>query len=457
MSRITSINPSTNESLGDVETSTSAQIKTAVAAAHQAQSAWQDIGISGRVKYLQNLYQVLSENRAELGEMVSKEMGMPAQLREDLDINSAFHYFDWYLKNTASHLKPEISYSIKSATHTVYYEPTGVAAVIVPWNFPLSNFVWGVVPNLIIGNTVVFKHSEETILFAKLLDQIIKSAGLPQGVFNQVFGDGKIGDQLVHQDIDLICFTGSTKVGQYLYQVAAEKMIKVVLELGGSAAGIVLQDANIETVLEGIDFNRLSNSGQICDGLKRLIVHQSRFDEVVFALKEYIGTKKIGPATDPTTDIGPLVAQRQVELLNSQIEDATSQGAKIIAGGKSPKHLIGAYYQPTIITNIKPTMRLWHEEVFGPVIPVMSYSSNEEAINLANDTQYGLGGYIFGNQKAAEKIALKLKTGMVSINNVTYLEPNSPFGGYKHSGIGREHGKYGLHDLCQVKVVASEK
>jgi succinate-semialdehyde dehydrogenase/glutarate-semialdehyde dehydrogenase len=313
--------------------------------------------------------------------------------------------------------------------------------------------------NLLVGNTVVVKHSEECSFTGKLLEEIMLSADLPEGVFNAVYGDGNdVGEYLMKSDIDLIWFTGSTGVGRHLNQIAAPKLIPAILELGGSAAGIVFEDVDLKMVIESIYFNRFINNGQTCDGLKRLIVHHTIFDEVVEGLKKLVLTKKIGPAQDPLTDIGPLVAERQVVGIEEQVADALQKGARVITGGKRPSYLQGAYYEPTILTNITFDMVVWKEEVFGPVLPVVSFDSEEEAIRLANDSQYGLGGYIYTqNKEQALRVSRQLQTGNISVKGANYVFAQDPFGGYKNSGLGREHGKQGLRELCSAKLVAFKK
>jgi succinate-semialdehyde dehydrogenase / glutarate-semialdehyde dehydrogenase len=458
MSYITSINPTTGKPLGKVEVSSEKEIIEKVALAQKTKKFWAETPVSQRVTYLKDIYDVFSSHKEEIAELVTREIGMPKSVRNAIEMDPGLEYFHWYLENAEKYLAPEVSYEDDKSIHKVFYQPTGVAAVFSPWNFPFCNFSWALIPNLIAGNTVVFKHSEECPLVSKLLEDLIQKTTLPKGVLSFVYGDGKTGDFLVHQNIDMICFTGSSKVGQYLYKVAAEKGIKALLELGGSAPGIVCEDADINAVVESVFFNRFLNSGQICDGLKRLIVHKSRFDEVVSVLKEFLSKKIVGEPTDNKTDIGPLVAERQLKLLEEQVGDAVEKGAKIIFGGKRPDNLKGYYYLPTVLTNIKPDMRVWNEEVFGPALPIVSFDTDEEAIRLANDTKYGLGGYVFTkNKEKAEKIALKIDTGMVAMNSASYLFPSDPFGGNKNSGIGREHGKWGLRELCKIKVVAEEK
>lgn len=455
---IVSTNPGRNyEVLGQVTASSEQEIKIKVSKAQSAKKGWKDIGIEERSKMLRRVAEEIKKRKEEIALLATNEMGMPIS-QSLFDVDGALDYFSWYIDNASKYLFPETTYEDDKSIHKVYYEPIGVATVITPWNFPLSNFVWGVIQNLVAGNTVVFKHSEEVPLFGKLVEDIMKAGDLPEGVFGEIYGDGSVGDYLVHQNIDLIWFTGSTKVGQHLYTVGAEKFIKVLLELGGSAPGIVFDDADVDGVLESIYNAKFTNCGQVCDGLKRLIVHESKFNEVVEKLKALLTSKKVGDPEDKTTDIGPLVAKRQLLLLQEQVKDALDKGAEVVTGGKQPARPEGAYYEPTLLTKIKTTMRVWQEEVFGPVLPILSFKTNDEAIQMANDTKYGLGSYIFTKDKEkALRIAANIDAGMVSVNKAYYLQPCNPFGGYKESGLGREHGKYGLRELSQIKVVSIEK
>lgn len=455
--QLKSINPSNNQELGDVKISTESEIKKLVSRAHQAKQAWQELGVDGRNNILTKFYDLLEQNKQELSELTANEMGMPLE-EAFFDIDGSVEYLRWYSDHAHEALDPEITYEDDKEIHQVYREPWGVVAAIIPWNFPLSNFVWMCGQNLVAGNVVVLKHSEEVPLFSKKLEELVKQAGLPQGVLSFVYGDGRVGDILAHQDIDLLCFTGSTKVGKYLYTVAADKFIPIVMELGGSAPGIIFEDADVPSVLETIMINRFLNAGQACDGLKRLIVHKSKQEEAVKLIQEAISTKKLGPAIDKSSTHGPLVAERQVKLLEEQVQDAIDKGAQVVVGGKRPEGLTGTYYEPTILTNVTPDMRVWQEEVFGPVLPVVTFDTEEEAIELANDTKYGLGSYVFTqNKERFERVAKQIEAGMSSQNNVSYLKPYNPFGGYKQSGLGREHGKYGFHDITQVKVITTER
>ncbi len=384
-------------------------------------------------------------------------MGMP--LTDSFSgFDGSLAYAEWYLENAERYLRPETTFENEHEIHRVHYEPIGVAAVILPWNFPFSNFVWGTLQSLLAGNTVVLKDSEECPLCGRLIEEVM-SRHLPKGVFNEVYGDGETGRQLVDSDINMIAFTGSTKTGTSLYEAAGKKFIKAVMELGGSAPGIVFDDADLGAALPCIGECRLLNAGQSCDALKRLIVHEDRFDELVGKLSSVFASKRIGVAEEKATELGPLVSKKQLEILIAQVKDATDKGAQVVTGGASlEKQLGGAFFQPTILTNVSPDMRVWKEEVFGPVLPVVRFKTEEEAIALANDTAYGLGAYVFTrDQKRAARVAESIETGMVSVNGANYVMPFNPFGGYKHSGFGRQHGKYGFAEVSQIKVVAIKK
>ncbi len=457
MNTIKSINPSNKQILGQVEFTSNEEIVAKVKASKTAAKKWKNLGLKNRIAALRNVVSNFSKYQDEFSVLISQEMGMPiSQSRHE--IPGAIDYFNWYLDNAEEYLSPEIVYEDENMLHEVTREPYGVVAAITPWNFPASNVVWMIGQNLIVGNTIIFKDSEEVPLCGKLIEKIFNESNLPEGVFSEIYGDGNTGKFLLEQDIDAICFTGSTKTGYELYKVAAKKFIKVFLELGGSAPGIVFQDADLDKVLDTIYANRFDNCGQICDGLKRLIVHESLLDECIEKLQNKLEAITIGDASDESTDIGPLVSEKQLLVLNEQVENAISKGANIIYKKKIPDNLCGFFYAPTLLININKNMKVWNEEVFGPVLPIVTFKTEDEAIELANDTKYGLGGYIFTEDKNKfTRVAQQINSGMIQNNNAGYVQPQSPFGGYKRSGIGREHGKYGFHELSQIKLVSYEK
>ena len=456
--KLLSKNPSKSGSiLGEVDETTQQEILDKIKLAQSVRDEWQNIQLQERIVLVRDLRASFEERLEEIANSISLEMGMPiTQSREEVE--SGLTYLNWYLDNAEQYLVPEITFEDDVQIHKVFYEPKGLVASITPWNYPFSNLIWQSCQNLIVGNVVINKPDEHTPLTYKLIEKIIDSSELPKGVQQFVYGGKEVGQFLVEQEIDMICFTGSTKTGEYLYGVAAKKMIPILIELGGSAPGIVFEDADIDDVIESIFFNRFSNCGQICDGLKRLIVHKDKFNEVVEKLTAVLKRQVIGEAVDDKTTIGPLVDEAQLDTLLSQFKDAIDKGAEVVCGGKQPDGPDGCYFEPTLLINITKDMRVWKEEVFGPILPVISFETKDEAIELANDTAYGLGGYIFTtNDEIFDEVSRKLKTGMVARNNLSYIIPNDPFGGVKKSGIGRNHGKYGFRELCNIKVITFEK
>lgn len=454
--KIKSYNPANNQLLGEVEETSLKDIENIYRKSKEASKKWGYLTLKERISYIQKLYNVIKSKKQEFAELITNEVGMP--ISESLyDVDSGLEHIEWYMNNVENIIGEKITYEDEKEIDKIIFEPKGVVAVIIAWNFPFSSFVWQAVTNLLVGNTVIIKHSELVPLCSKFIYDMVNSV-LPENVYNVVYGDGEIGKKLVEQDIDLICFTGSTKTGQSLYKIAGEKFIGAVLECGGSAPGIIFEDADIDTVIEAMYINKFANSGQICDGQKRLIVHRSKVEEVCNKFKRCIENKHIGNPLDEKTEIGPIVSIGQLEKLEEQVKDATRKGAKVICGEKRLENNNGNYYLPTILTNITKDMKVYKEEVFGPVIPIIEFDTIEQAIDIANDTQYGLGGYVYTtDRKKFDRVVKELKTGMIAWNNLYYLRPCNPFGGYKKSGLGRNNSEIGLQELCNVKVVTYEK
>ena len=457
MGKLVSTNPARNyEVIGEVDISTEPEIKEKVNLANKAKFKWKDLGVEKRIELLRSVYDEFKKRKEEFVPLITKEIGKPIT-QSVKEVNGYLEDFMWFLDNGKRALEDEITYKDETSIHRIVYEPYGTAAVITPWNYPLGMFIWGTIPNLIAGNTVVFKISEECPLTGELIEKIINSKNLPEGVFSEVYGAGDVGQRLVESGINLIWFTGSSRVGKLIYKIAAEKFIKAVLEMGGSNPCVVFDDVDISDVIPEIYNERFYNCGQSCDSLKRLIVHESILKEVVEKLKIEVEKKILGDPNNEKTELGSLVAKRQLQLLQSQVKDALEKGAKVITGGEIPNDLEGAYYKPTILTNITKDMRVWNEEVFGPVLPIISFNLEEEAIELSNDTLYGLGSRVYsGDIDRAERVASKIQAGTVEINHGSRWLTCNPFGGFKQSGMGREHGVTGFRELCQIKVISKK-
>ncbi len=456
MAKLKSINPANGEVNGEVKISISTEITSKVAAARKAYATWREVGLKDRLKFIKSIRNEVAKNKSEIAKLTTMEMGKPvSEARPSVESN--LRAIDWLLDNSERILKPETTISSPSEIHQIFYEPLGVVAAIAPWNFPSGNMFIPVLTNLIVGNTVVFKHSELCPLTGEYLAKIFTKI-LPKGVFNLVNGDGKVGEELANQDVDLIYFTGSQPVGHKLYETAAKKFIRAFLELGGSAPGVVFADADLGQLTKSIFDQRFHNNGQVCTSLKRLIVEKSIADDLIDRLSKMLSAKKIGDPLKKETDFGPLASEKQVGRAKVQLEDALSKGAKIVAKLELPENLKGAFFAPVILKNIRKNMKVWTEEVFAPILPMVTFNSEKEALELANETPFGLGGYVYSSdKKKAERVARQIVTGNVSINGPEYYRHQNPFGGAKISGIGRQNGSLGLHNLCNIKVIAHKR
>lgn len=454
--KLVSVNPYNDEIVGECEENTKEEILKKVELAKQNNKLWAGLDVEKRIEILKELYEVMKANSEEMAKLISMEMGKPI-VQAEAEITSTFKNIEWNLENAKKYIADEITFEDEKQIQKVLYRPKGVILAISPFNYPISLCVAIAMQNLIVGNVVISKPDPKLPLLFKSLEKIIDNSKLPKGVWQIVFADREMSSFLADQDIDMICFTGNTKTGEYLYSVAAKKMIPVLMELGGSAPGIVCEDADIDDVISGIFKKKFSNSGQLCHALKRLIVHESVFDEVVEKLKVIADSQVLGNPLERETTMGPIVSKKQLETLVEQFNDAREKGANVVYGGERVGEK-GNFFKPTILTNITSDMKVWKEEVFGPVLPVVSFKTLGEAVELANDTIYGLGGYVFTKDKNIfEKISNELETAMVSCNNLAYSSLYNPFGGVKKSGLGRTRGKWGIQELCNIKIFVYEK
>jgi acyl-CoA reductase-like NAD-dependent aldehyde dehydrogenase len=455
MAVLQSMNPSTGELFGEVTASTIQDVEATVAKAHEAQGAWASASLDERCDALRSFVDVCRLRADEICDHVTLEGG---RLRKEMPANLefAFSYWQSYFDTASTSLAPIESARSEIEIHRVHREPWGVMAAIAPWNYPFLNLAWQQGQALLAGNAVVLKTSEENPLFAQLALSLFEQSKVPYGVFNVVYGSGDVGWQLTQSNVDLISFTGSSTTGQKLAISAAERFLPFIGEMGGSSPAIVMPGACIEDAAKIIFNGRFSYAGQFCDAIKRVIAHESVVDELTDRLASMADETIVGDAMDEASEMGPLIAERQVRKIATQVEDSVSAGAKLIAGG-SRLDRDGYFYSPTIITNVSLDMRVWREETFGPALPIVAFSDVDQAVQLANDTEYGLTAHVItGDDEQFAEVAPKIRAGAVVQNFGSDALPGSPFGGYKSSGIGRTNGAFGFHEVTQPKVISSQ-
>lgn len=446
-------NPATGQLIGHVPEVGAAEVDQAVAAARSAFGAWSATDRTERAAALRALRDGLAARHDELADLITAEMGTPTRVARKLQVQLPLQVLDGYLSLLADEAAAEperIGHSL------IMREPVGVVAAITPWNYPIHQAVAKIAPALAAGCPVVHKPSELSPLSAYLLAEIIDSIGLPPGVFNLVCGTGPVtGEALAgHPEIDMISFTGSTRGGRRVAAVAADTVKRVALELGGKSANILLPDADHDVAVKLGVANCYLNTGQSCTALSRMLVHTSHYDEVVTRAGEYAAGYPVGDPTDQKTRLGPLVSAAQRERVHALVRRGIDAGARLVTGGEAaappgPGH----YVAPTVLADVPPDSELAQEEVFGPVLSVIPYRDEEEAVRIANNSRYGLtGGVWSADPERALALARQLRTGQVDINGAGF-NPLAPFGGFKHSGLGREHGPYGLAEYQELKSV----
>jgi acyl-CoA reductase-like NAD-dependent aldehyde dehydrogenase len=441
---------STEEVIGRIPKGTAADVDRAVAAARRAFDAgWGSTTTAERAEWIRKLAAALESRVQDIATTISQEVGMPIRMstpvQAQLPVNVARTYAELV---TGIELEEQIGNSI------VVREPFGVVGMITPWNYPLHQIMAKVAPALAAGCTMVLKPSEIAPLNSYLLAEAAIEIGLPAGVLNIVHGDGPVVGEAIarHPAVDMISFTGSVRAGQRVSALAAETIKKVTLELGGKSAFVVLDDAPLEKAIPTGVNNAMLNSGQTCSAWTRMVVPRTRLDEVLELASATVARLKIGDPLDSASKLGPLVSGPQRQRVEEYIQKGLQEGARLVAGGKRPAEFTrGHYVEPTIFADVQPRMTIAQEEIFGPVLAVLPYDSEEEAIAIANDTIYGLAGGVWSADKdRALRIARRMRTGQVDVNGGRF-NPLAPFGGYKRSGIGREFGKYGLEEFFQIK------
>jgi aldehyde dehydrogenase (NAD+) len=448
----TTVDPATEEPLAVVAAATTADVDDAVVAARNAFPAWRDTPPAERGRLVSEVADHIREHHAELAALESRDQGKPlSQAKSDVD--GAARYFEYYggaadkLEGTSVPVGPDqIDFTLR--------EPYGVSAQVTPWNFPGNLFARGVAPALVAGNTVVLKPPPQTSLSSLRLAEICADAGIPDGVINVVTGGSDPGEALTaHAGVDTITFTGSVPTGQAIMRTAAEHVTPVTLELGGKNPAVVFPDADLQAAAEWIATAIFTNAGQVCSAADRVIVHESVHDDLVARIVDIAASYTLGPGEDDP-DMGPLASAEQFETVTTYITVGEEEGATLQTGGGTPDRP-GYFVSPTVFTDVTPDMRIAREEIFGPVLSVLSVADEEEAIMVANDTEYGLVGGVFtGDVTRAMRVARAIEAGNVYVNKWFGDTNQTPFGGYKHSGIGREKGLEALDTYLQTKNIA---
>lgn len=443
------VNPSTEQVIATIPEGTAADVDAAVAAAAAAFETWGATTVEERAGYVQAIADGLTARLEEIGATISSEMGMPKSWAVGIQAGLPTGTF----ANMAGIMR-EFEWEERVGNSLVVREPVGVVGAITPWNYPLHQIAAKVAPALAAGCTVVLKPSEVAPLNAFLLAEIIHDAGVPAGVFNLVTGTGPVVGEAIaaHPDVDMVSFTGSTRAGTRVSELAAQTVKRVHLELGGKSANILLDDADLATYVPGGVFGCYLNSGQTCSALTRMLVPRDKQDEAVALAVAVAESLAVGPAESDAT-LGPLVSAAQRDRVQAYIQKGIDEGARLVVGGTgAPDGLDTGYFvQPTIFADVTADMTIAQEEIFGPVLVIMPYDDEDEAVRIANSTVYGLAGAVrSASDERAMRVARRLRTGQVDVNGGSF-NPNAPFGGYRRSGNGRELGKFGLDEFLETK------
>jgi len=444
------VNPSSEALLGRVPAATLADTDRAVAAAAGAFDGWSRTSAAERAVYLTKILDGLLSRTEEIARTITSEVGMPLKLSRRIQAGLPAAVLDSYIKLLSTHCFEE-----RIGNSLVLREPVGVAACITPWNYPLHQVIAKLAPALAAGCTVVLKPSEVAPLSAFILAEVIHEAGLPAGVFNLVTGSGEqVGEHLArHPAIDLISFTGSLRAGRRVAELAAGTVKRVTLELGGKSAAIVLEDADLPTAVKATVGACFLNSGQTCTAHTRLLVPELLYDEAAALAVAAASAYSPGDPLDEKSRLGPLVSATQRERVRGYIRQGVAEGALLLTGGAEPPAGLtnGFFVLPTVFGRVTPDMSIAREEIFGPVLSIMTYQDEDDAVRIANGTSYGLAAAVWsGDPQRADQVARRLRAGQVDINGGAF-NPLAPFGGYKQSGYGRELGRYGLEEFLEVK------
>lgn len=457
---IVSVNPANGQENGRVPLMNAADVAAAVKQARHAQAAWSQLSFRARARFVLRAREIVLAQVDEIASLISRETGKPAVEAMSMEIVPALDLMHHFARNTERILmrqKIDIGqYGLMGRSSYIVYKPLGVVGIISPWNFPWATPLDEVVMALMAGNGVVLKPSELTPLTALKIGEVFSEARLPEALLQIVTGDGSTGAALVDAGVDKIMFTGSVATGKRVAEVAARHLTPVVLELGGKDPMIVLEDANLTNAARGAVWGGFCNAGQACASIERLYVHESIAKEFTKLVVDETRKLKLGPPASEVVDVGAMTNERQLHVVENHIQDAVEHGARIETGGHRVARTEGWFHEPTVVTNVDHSMEIMREETFGPVLPIMTFKTDEEAVRLANDSVYGLTASVFtGGIARGRRLAEQIDAGTVMINEVVYTHAiaQTPWGGVKQSGYGRTHGRLGMLELVTAQHI----
>ena len=458
--KVVSVNPATGETLRESDCATEQEVYAAVARARTAQPAWFALGIRARIAILKKFQYLLHQRKSDIARVITSEAGKPYAEALTTEVIVVLDAARFYIENAYRLLRDELlphgNLAMKLKAGRVLREPYGVVGIVSPWNYPFSIPATETLAGLVAGNAVVIKPSEFTSLVVLELASLLHQAGVPKEVFQVLVGDGATGAVLLNSEIDKLVFTGSVATGKRIAQAAAARLLPVVLELGGKDPMLVLEDADIDVASSGAVWGAFVNAGQTCLSVERCYVQRRLYEPFLEACVRKVRQLRVGNGMNPETDMGPMIHERQLDLVAQQVEDARARGARVLAGGTRLPELGPNFYAPTVLANVTHNMRVMREETFGPVLPVMPFDTDDEAIALGNDSEYGLAASIWTRDRSrGEAIARRIATGTVMVNDVVscFGISEAPHGGFKSSGIGRTHGRFGLEEMVRIKYL----
>ncbi|MBY2987689.1 aldehyde dehydrogenase family protein [Rhizobium leguminosarum] len=445
------IDPSAEQSIGTIAIGSAADAERAIKAARAAFTTFSQTTKGERRALLERILAILKRRGHEIGDIISREMGAPLTMARAEQAGLGAAHFEETIRAFDA-----FDFEYMQGSTRIVHEPIGVVAMITPWNWPINQIACKVAPALATGCTMVLKPSEIAPFNALVFAEIMHEAGVPKGVFNLVQGDGPaVGAVLAgHPDVDMVSFTGSTRAGIAVAQAAAPTVKRVHQELGGKSANIILRSADFALAVSAGLRRCFGNSGQSCNAPTRMLVPAERMDEAGAIAAREAALLTVGPPCEPGTDLGPVASAAQFDKIQALIEQGIAEGAELVAGGPGrPSHLNSGYYvRPTVFAHVKNSMTIAREEIFGPVLSIIGYDTEDDAVAIANDTPYGLAAYIQGDPQEARILARRLRAGIIRLNQSAW-DGAAPFGGYKQSGNGREYGKFGLHEFTEIKGI----